>query len=256
MFYLNGIFLSKNNINYFEIFTLITISAFAYVINQITDIETDKINNKILILPQNKISIKLALKFSIFLFILSIFLSILSEKKFYFFTLIILSMLYSLKPFSFKDKAFLDLLTNAIGYGFVVFSIGYGSISKESLIFTLIMACAYIMTAILDYEGDKKVNKNTTVVYLGIYTSQIMSIIGLLIVFFISQYTYIKMSAFISLVFLALNEIKLALAIASFILLIYPSINGYIEILIICIVLFLISELYYRLVFKRSHFSL
>lgn len=170
--------------------------------------------------------------------------------------LILLSILYSLKPFSLKDKPFLDLIINAIGYGFLVFSIGYSSISKDSIIFTLIMACAYIMTAILDYEGDKKASKITTVVYLGVFNSKIIAIFGLLIIFLISQYNYIKISVFLSLLFLALEEIKLALAIASLILLIYPSINGYFEIFIICLILLFLSELYYRVVFKRSHFNL
>ncbi len=167
-----------------------------------------------------------------------------------------LSILYSLKPFSFKDKPFLDLITNAIGYGFLVFTIGYGSFSKESLIFMLIMACAYIMTAILDYEGDKRTNKITTVVYLGIFTSQVIAIIGLLVVFFIAPYNYIKFSALLSIILLSLNEIKLSLALSSLILMIYPSLSGYYPILAIGFVIFISSEIYYRIVFKRSHFKI
>jgi len=256
IFYLNGLYLSNNQINYFEIFVLFLISSFAYVINQISDIETDKINNKVLILTQNKVSLNLAKKFSIILFILSFILSILSEKRIYFISLIILSILYSLKPFSFKDKPFLDLIINSIGYGFLVFTIGYNSISSKSLIFILIMACAFIMTTILDYEGDKKVNKITTAVYLGIYKAKIIALIGLLIGFFISFENYIKLAFLLSFIFLAIDEIKLSLGIGILILLIYPSINGYYEILIISIILIMISEIYYRIVFKKSHFSL
>ncbi len=171
-------------------------------------------------------------------------------------SLILLSILYSLKPFSFKDRPFLDLITNAIGYGFLVFTIGYGSVSKESLIFVLIMACAYLMTAILDYEGDSKTNKITTVVHLGIFSSHVIAILGLLVVFFIAQYNYIKFSALLSLILLSFNEIKLSLAIPSLILLIYPSISGYYPILVISVVIFIFSEIYYRIVFKRSHFKI
>lgn len=252
IFYLNGLYLSQREINYLEIITLFFIGAYAYVINQIYDIESDRINNKVLILHSNKLSINQAKNFSILLLILSFILSIFQQSKIYYLFLILLSFLYSIKPISFKDKPILDLLTNSIGYGFLVFTIGYGSISSESLIFVLIMACAYIITAILDYEGDKKANKNTTVVSIGIFHSQMLCIIGLLIGFFISNEIYIKIAFFLSFLFLALDEYKLSLGIPLSILLIYPSIYSYIEILIISIFLFLSSELYYRLVFKRG----
>ncbi|MCS7244503.1 MAG: hypothetical protein RMJ38_00005, partial [candidate division WOR-3 bacterium] len=105
---------------------------------------------------------------------------------------------------------------------------------------------------ILDYEGDKRVNKNTTVVSIGIFLSQLLSMIGLLIGFFISSEIYIKTAFFLSFLFLSLDEYKLSIGIPLLILLVYPSIHGYIEILIISILLFLASEIYYRLVFKRG----
>ncbi|MCX7947141.1 MAG: UbiA family prenyltransferase [candidate division WOR-3 bacterium] len=252
IFYLNGLYLSQREINYLEVITLFFISAYAYVINQIHDIQSDRINEKILILHTNKLSINQAKNFSIFLLILSFVLSVFQQSKIYYFFLILLSFLYSFKPFSFKDKPILDLLTNSIGYGFLVFTIGYNSVSVESLIFVLMMACAYMITAILDYEGDRKANKNTTVVSIGIFLSQLLSMIGLLIGFFISSEIYIKTAFFLSFLFLSLDEYKLSIGIPLLILLVYPSIHGYIEILIISILLFLASEIYYRLVFKRG----
>jgi len=255
IFYVNGLFLSKNYINYLEVILLLLISSFAYVLNQIYDIESDKINNKILILTENKISISTAKLFSLLLLIVGSFFSIFMENRWLFLGLIILSILYSLKPFSFKDRPILDLITNSVGYGFFVFSIGYKEISKESLIFILIMSSAYIITAMMDYEGDKKTNKITTPVYIGIYKSQLISILILIISFIIAPYEYIKLACILSLIFLFFDYYKLALAVPSLILLVYPSIKGYFEILILSLIFFLASEIYYRIFFKKSHFS-
>lgn len=256
IFYVNGLFLSKNSINYLEIILLLLISSFAYVLNQIYDIESDKINKKIFILTEKKISISAAKTFSFLLLILSLFFSIFMENRWLFLGLIILSVFYSIKPFSFKDKPILDLITNSIGYGFFVFSIGYKEISKESLIFILIMSSSYLMTAIMDYEGDKKTNKITTPVFIGIYNSQLISILILIISFIIAPYGYIKLACISSLIFLFFDYYKLALAVPSLILLIYPSIKGYFEILILSIIFLLASEIYYRIFFKKSHFTI
>lgn len=254
IFYVNGLFLSKNPINYLELTLLILISSFAYVLNQIYDIESDKINKKIFILTENKISISSAKKFSFFLLILSLLFSMFVENRWLFLGLIALSILYSLKPFSFKDKPILDVITNSIGYGFFVFSIGYKEISKESLIFILIMSSAYLITAIMDYEGDKKSNKITTPVYIGIFNSLLISILILIISFIIAPYGYIKLACILSLIFLAFDYYKLALAVPSLILLIYPSIKGYFEIFALSVIFLLSSEIYYRIFFKKSHF--
>ena len=255
IFYVNGLFLSRNDINYFELILLLLVSSFAYVLNQIYDIESDRINNKIFILTENKVSISLAKKFAFFLFILSLIFSLFVENKLLFIGLIILSIVYSVKPFNFKDKPFLDLITNSIGYGFFVFSIGYKEISKESLIFILIMSSAYLITTIMDYEGDKKANKITTSVYIGTYNSQLLSILILIICFIISPYEYIKLACILSFIFLIFDYYKLALAVPSLILLVYPSIKGYFGILILAVIFLLISEIYYRIFFKKSHFT-
>jgi 4-hydroxybenzoate polyprenyltransferase len=255
IFYFNGLFLGGKKVNYIEILGLISISAFAYVLNQIFDINTDRLNNKVLILTINKISLKGTYIFCAFLLLLSILFSVLQNNKILFFILLILSVLYSLHPFKFKDRPFLDLISNSIGYGFLVFSIGYNKISLISMIFVIMMASAYMMTAILDYEGDKKAGKTTTVVFCGIKRSLIITTILLIVDFLISfKFQYIQLSVLISIFFLLLKNIKYALAFPSLILLIYPSLNGYFEVIVLSLILFLSSEIYYRLTFKRSHF--
>jgi 1,4-dihydroxy-2-naphthoate octaprenyltransferase len=86
----------------------------------------------------------------------------------------ILGILYSLPPFKFKARPFLDLLSNAVGYGVVAFCVGwcsYGKFSKSALLYAIpyfwAVGGVFINTTIPDIEGDKKSKEITIAVFLG-----------------------------------------------------------------------------------------
>ena len=155
-----------------------------YILNQITDIETDRLNKKLFILSEGHIPVKhawfeiillwfaaglLALKFS---FIFLIFISI----------SLILGILYSLPPVKLKGKPLLDTLANALGYGMINTAVGWLIIKRfdwsmfiHFLPYFLSIAAVFINTTIVDIKGDKKAGEMTTAVLLGEHAALVCS---------------------------------------------------------------------------------
>jgi 4-hydroxybenzoate polyprenyltransferase len=159
-------------------------AAWAYVINQISDIETDKINNKIYFLPLNLISIRAA-------YLLAALLGIITLLSYIFLNTLIgmlfslgllLGYLYSGKPFYWKNKPVLGIISNAIAHGAMPFIAGYlcagGRFSmaiNHSIPYVFAVIAVYIGTTIPDIDGDKKSGKNTPAVAFGVlYASAVM----------------------------------------------------------------------------------
>ena len=168
-----------------------------YILNQIYDLETDKINDKIYFLPRGILTVHQATIEMLILFLLVSLMS--SVLKWSIFLLIALSLLlgilYSAKPFKFKGRPFIDLLSNSLGYGFLAFSIGwltiapyYSKIYLYSLPYILSIAAVYINITIVDFEGDKASGDCTIVVFLGKKISSWLSVIIIIITFIISYY--------------------------------------------------------------------
>ncbi|MEO0288502.1 MAG: UbiA family prenyltransferase [candidate division WOR-3 bacterium] len=157
-----------------------------YILNQITDIETDRMNRKLFILPEGIVSIKNAYITFISVVLLGFFMIFFNfkiEKTILnlFIISFIMGYLYSAKPFYFKSRPFLDLFSNVIGYAFVASLIGYFSV-KDSfpkliifLPYMFSMAAIFINTTILDYEGDRNAGLKTTGIFLGIKISLLAS---------------------------------------------------------------------------------
>ncbi|MDD3803980.1 MAG: UbiA prenyltransferase family protein [bacterium] len=164
-----------------------------YVLNQIRDIDTDRINKKLFLLSERIIPLKrayifalvcAATGFSVFLFfgkfnINTVLLIVVS---------FIMGLLYTIKPFEFKRRCCLDMILNSLGYGMVAPLIGYeaagGALNSAALIATFpyvfSMAAVFINTTLMDYEGDKAVGAKTTGVVLGFKKSMILSTILML----------------------------------------------------------------------------
>ena len=159
-----------------------------YVLNQISDIDTDKLNNKLFLLSEGIISKRSAYIFSavcasagfgIFLMIpiFSVNTVILIIVSY------IMGILYTVKPFEFKRKPFIDLVLNGVGYGMVAPLIGFelagGTTDSKAFLQTtpyiLSMAGIFINTTLMDYEGDRAVKAVTTGVFLGIKKSLFLS---------------------------------------------------------------------------------
>uniref|UniRef100_A0A7V3VUT4 Prenyltransferase n=1 Tax=candidate division WOR-3 bacterium TaxID=2052148 RepID=A0A7V3VUT4_UNCW3 len=155
-----------------------------YILNQITDIETDRINKKLFILSENYIPLRNAYIEMFVLWGFSISLALFFGLPF--FLIVVFSLLlgvsYSLPPIKLKGRPFLDALSNGFGYGILNFLAGWvilrnfewDTITKLLPYFFSILA-VFINTTIVDIEGDKKTGDNTTSVFIGAGASYILS---------------------------------------------------------------------------------
>lgn len=165
------------NIDLLLLIALTLVSSSAYYINQIYDYDSDKLNNKLGFLQNQYISFAEMKTLYYVTAILSIAVGFYVSKNsgFLLTTLVLLGGLYSVPPFRLKDRPFLGLLSNAIGYGFIVpmlvmpnLGMHNSGLFKWNILyyFMLTIGAIYLLTTIPDKEGDKKSGKKTVAVLL------------------------------------------------------------------------------------------
>jgi 4-hydroxybenzoate polyprenyltransferase len=166
-----------------------------YILNQIFDIESDRLNEKLFLLPKGIISIRRAWIALFITLLLSIILAIPIKGDYLIIWILslILGVLYSAPPFKFKGKPFLDLLSNSIGYGFLNFLAGWISsfpMRKEALLFSipyvLAVGAVFLNTTIPDIPGDVETGEKTTGVIMGSRKTALLAFILLFLAFFSS----------------------------------------------------------------------
>lgn len=167
-----------------------------YILNQIMDIETDRINKKLFLLSGGYIPIKWAYFEMILLWILAIVFSLKFGSIFLIFIFIslVLGIFYSVPPIKLKGKPILDTIANGVGYGMINFCVGWlllrgfeWSMFIKFLPYFLSISGVFINTTIVDFEGDKRTHEVTTAVFLGKKASHVIStilMIGAVIVAF------------------------------------------------------------------------
>lgn len=172
------------------VFFLISLSIGAvYILNQIHDIESDRINEKLFFLADGYVSLKNAWLEIILListgiigaFFISFQLGIL------FIVGLLFGYLYSAPPFYLKNRHIWGLLSNAIGHGSLTFLIGWcinSNLTLKALLFStpylLAVAAVYLNTTLPDIEGDRKIRKITLGVKLGIPQATRLSVVFVL----------------------------------------------------------------------------
>ncbi len=170
-----------------------------YIINQIVDRKTDKINKKLFLISEGIISLKEAYIELILLFLIS-FLLIFYLKDIPLIIVWILSLImgitYSVPPFRMKGRFLWDLVWNTLGYGLLNILFGamlHNSISLRLFLFIIPYMCGisgiFIYTTLLDIEGDKEDGIKTTGMILGYKKGSLISLILLSIALFLSLYT-------------------------------------------------------------------
>jgi 4-hydroxybenzoate polyprenyltransferase len=165
-----------------------------YVLNQISDIDTDTINKKLFLLSEGIISKKNAYIFSAFCVVAGFSIIIFSGRfsvnsLLLYIVSYIMGILYTVKPFEFKRRPFIDLILNGIGYGMIAPLIGFelagGKVDARAVIQTipyiLSMSAIFINTTLMDYKGDKEVGAVTTGVFLGMKKSLFLSALLMLV---------------------------------------------------------------------------
>jgi 4-hydroxybenzoate polyprenyltransferase len=148
-----------------------------FLINQIYDIESDRINDKIHFLPKGIISIKTAWVMTIALNLVSLAIAFTLSMVTGFVALLIvmLGIAYSVPPIVLKNRSWLAILANALGHGTLVYLLGYvvagGDLSLgalRSLPYFFAVGAVYIGTTLPDIDGDKSTGKITLGVKLGL----------------------------------------------------------------------------------------
>jgi 4-hydroxybenzoate polyprenyltransferase len=169
-----------------------------YIVNQIFDLESDRVNKKLFLLPENIISIKSAWIFAAILVFGSGLIGIFIGRNYLFLWSIslVMGILYSVPPAIFKGKPFLDLFFNSCGYGLINFLVGWNAtvsrISSKAFIhaipYMLSVGAVFLNTTIPDIPGDRQVGEITTGVFLGRRKTAIFSFTLLLFSAAISLY--------------------------------------------------------------------
>jgi len=147
-----------------------------YIVNQISDKETDLANKKLFLIPKEIISTRAAWIETAILTVASFTISVLYLNIQFTVILIISSALgaaYSLRPLRFKGRVALDVLSNAIGNGvlntlagWVVVSTTTGEIIKLAP-YPFAVAAVHLATTLADIEGDRENGIKTTGTALG-----------------------------------------------------------------------------------------
>jgi 4-hydroxybenzoate polyprenyltransferase len=160
-----------------------------YVLNQIFDRESDRLNRKLYLLAEGYVTLRAAWVECFLLLVVSLSLSLLFSPAYRVFILLSLGLgiLYSAPPFKLKGKPILDILSNSIGYGCVAFMVGWLSLGTyhvghllKSLPYVLAVAAVFINTTVPDIEGDRKTGNITTGVFLGIRGTTLLALSAIL----------------------------------------------------------------------------
>ena len=147
-----------------------------YILNQIFDIESDRLNQKLFFLAKGYVSKRSAISEMILLNLISVIPAFLIswELGLLFSLGMIFGIIYSTPPFSFKNKPIGSLILNAFAHGNMAFLGGWAmnySLSTKSLLFSLpymfAVAAIYLNTTIPDMEGDRRAGKITMSVRWG-----------------------------------------------------------------------------------------
>lgn len=149
----------------------------AYIVNQVFDVETDRLNKKLFLVAEGYVNRTAVWLEAGILFAFSIILGfrmfgpgpglLMAASG-------ALGLLYSVPPFKFKARPFLDMLANGFGYGMLAFAAGWVSHGRYSdavwlaaAPYALAVAAVYLNTTIPDREPDKATGNVTTGVLLG-----------------------------------------------------------------------------------------
>lgn len=168
---------------------LTLVAGAGYIHNQLYDIESDRINNKLFLLPESHISVQSARRWYIYCSLFAILGGLIYG---YWLGLLIilsafLSYAYNAPPFRWKDRPIAGVLANSSGYGYVAFAIGWGSASTlswplliQAIPYAIGCGSFYLLTTVLDAEGDQKAGKITMGVKYGVSVTVGVSILFLL----------------------------------------------------------------------------
>lgn len=168
-------------------------SGAVFIYNQISDIETDKLNGKLLFLPKSLVTKHEAIWTAHILISTALIIGYMVSGSIFFIYLIcgIIGYLYNSKPAEWKNKPILSIVVNFLG-GWLCFLTGAVLLEPISLnyvfaglAYALSWSAVFCVVTIPDQFGDKKSNKITMSVKYGAKTTKIVALVMILLSFLV-----------------------------------------------------------------------
>lgn len=257
------------------------IVAFIYVVNQIADIESDRINHKLFILPRGLLSIRTAWTCAVLCALLGLGGGVLFLDKVMFLLFIaglILGLLYNLPPVRLKNHAWGGVIANFLGHGVITYLVGWyaayynsdpnAAVYYRGLIASLTAgfanAAVFLTTTIPDSAGDKSTGKMTFCVAYGKRNTAIAAALSCtlaLLCAFTLEYnewvmiipSALSLFLFVYFVFSTKQEFAFktfrwpVILLSTFVVIFIPLYGG------VIIVTLVVSRLYYKMRFKYDY---
>jgi 4-hydroxybenzoate polyprenyltransferase len=245
---------------------LTLLAAGAYYVNQVFDLETDSLNQKVGFIQNKIVSIRtLMISFLVVSFI-PLAVSALYSKVLFFIYLQLFgfSVLYSIPPFMLKDRAISGLLTNAYCFGFLISISVMPNITQHNagllgwdnpLYFFLSVMGVHILTTLADSDGDRAVGKKTISLVLPRHINVALTIfafVGASLVAYISEHELLLVvsviAALTSASLLSSNDRRLLLFASKFPIILLTLLAGffYPAYLLFVVAMILATRAYYK----------
>jgi 4-hydroxybenzoate polyprenyltransferase len=148
----------------------------AFIVNQIRDVESDRLNRKTFLLPGGVVSRREAWLVLAGLITLAVGMSLGADPAVRYLTImgLALGFAYSVPPLRFKGRPVLDMAANVAGFAVVGFAMGWLAVTEPGsrlwircLPYALAMCGIFLNTCIPDEAGDRKLGDRTSCVVLG-----------------------------------------------------------------------------------------
>lgn len=156
-----------------------------FILNQIQDAETDRVNGKLFLIANGIVSLKEAYTEAILLGVCGLGISFWIDIRVGLCLLVLLVLsgwLYNYPPAEWKDRPVMGIVTNAVG-GLIIYCLGWmtgggaGIVPLRAAAYTLAGAAVFLNTTLPDIEGDEKTGKITFGVRYGIERTAIWALI-------------------------------------------------------------------------------
>ncbi len=180
---------------------LTALLASAYVVNQIFDQESDRLNGKGLFLTHGVFRVRtmIVIALACFLGASWLFQKVGEAQRIPLVAAMLLAFAYSLPPLRLCARPGPDLVANAIGYGGLAFAAGSGGVSEYALQafidaypWMMLVGATFLHTTILDVDGDAAAGKRTTTVAIGVLRSATLATVLAAGTFAVLLYRYFE----------------------------------------------------------------
>ena len=156
------------------------------LLNQITDVETDRVNEKLFFLPKGIVPMRAAWAELAIVWLAAAALAVPLSGGFRLVLAasLLLNVTYSAPPVRAKSKWPWDMVWNGFGFGFVSAAAGWASVAPLSaaviapgLVYTVAVAGVTASTTVLDVEGDRAEGLRTTAAVLGERAASVLTLV-------------------------------------------------------------------------------